>query len=52
MRVPLAGIVLCTGIYIAKTAHEEGKTIKEVIKDMGIHIEGDIDEILDPKKMV
>lgn len=37
---------------IAQKAFIEGKTIKEVILEMGIDIEGDIDELLDPKKMV
>lgn len=47
---PIIGYDKCS--IIAKKAHEEDKTIKEVINDMGIQIEGDIDEILDPKKMV
>jgi len=47
---PIIGYDKCS--IIAKRAYEEGKTIKEVIEDMGILIEGDIDEILDPKKMV
>ncbi len=47
---PIIGYDKCS--IIAKKAYEEGKTIKEVIKDMGIQLEGDIDEILDPKKMV
>ena len=47
---PIIGYDKCS--IIAKRAHEEGKTIKEVIKDMGIQLEEDIDEILDPKKMV
>ena len=37
---------------IAKKAHETGKTIREVIVESGVDIEGDIDEILDPSKMV
>ncbi len=37
---------------IAQKAFKEGKTIKQVISEMGIEIEGDLDEILDPKKMV
>lgn len=37
---------------IAQKAFKEGKTIKQVIIEMGIEIEGDLDEILDPKKMV
>ncbi|MHA1193552.1 MAG: lyase family protein [Promethearchaeota archaeon] len=47
---PIIGYDKCS--IIAKRAHEEGKTIKEVIKDMGIQLDVDIDEILDPKKMV
>jgi fumarate hydratase class II len=37
---------------IAKKAHETGKTIREVIVESEIEIEGDLDEILDPSKMV
>jgi fumarate hydratase class II len=37
---------------IAKKAHKTGKTIREVVVESGIEIEGDMDEILDPKKMV
>jgi len=37
---------------IAKKAHETGKTIKEIILEMKLEIKGDLDEILDPKKMV
>jgi fumarate hydratase class II len=37
---------------IAKTAHATGKTIREVVIESGIKIDGDIDEILDPSKMV
>lgn len=37
---------------IAKKAHESGKTIREVVIESGIEIEGDLDEILDPSKMV
>jgi fumarate hydratase class II len=37
---------------IAKIAHETGKTIREVVLASGIEIEGDLDEILDPSKMV
>ncbi|MHA1255418.1 MAG: class II fumarate hydratase [Promethearchaeota archaeon] len=37
---------------IAQKAFKEGKTIKQVINEMGIEIEGDLDEILDPRKMV
>jgi fumarate hydratase class II len=37
---------------IAQKAFNEGKTIKEVVKEMGLKFEKDIDELLDPKKMV
>ncbi len=37
---------------IAQKAYKENKTIKQVIKELGIKIEGDIDELLDPTKMV
>jgi fumarate hydratase class II len=37
---------------IAKTAHTTGKTIHEVVIESGVEIEGDLDEILDPRKMV
>jgi fumarate hydratase class II len=37
---------------IAKKAHESGKTIREVVNESGIEIEGDLDDILDPSKMV
>ncbi|MFX1481577.1 MAG: class II fumarate hydratase [Promethearchaeota archaeon] len=37
---------------IAKKAHESGKTIREIVEETGIKIEGDIDEILDPSKMI
>jgi fumarate hydratase class II len=37
---------------IAQTAYKTGKTIKEVLRTLRVEIEGDIDEILDPKKMV
>ncbi len=37
---------------IAKTAHATGKTIREVVIDSGIKIDGDLDEILDTSKMV
>jgi fumarate hydratase class II len=47
---PILGYDKCS--LIAKKAYDEGKTIKEVINEMGIEIEGDIDEILNPKKMV
>ena len=37
---------------IAKKAHTTGKTIREVVVESGIEIDGDLDEILDPTKMV
>ncbi len=37
---------------IAKKAHESGKTIREVVIESGIEIEGNLDDILDPSKMV
>jgi fumarate hydratase class II len=37
---------------VAQIAYETGKTIKEVLLQLGLDIKGDLDEILDPKKMV
>jgi fumarate hydratase class II len=37
---------------IAKIAHETGKTIREVVMESGLEIQGNLDEILDPRKMV
>ena len=37
---------------VAKAAHSSGKTIRETLLDMKLEIDGDLDEILDPKKMV
>ena len=37
---------------IAKKAYETGKTIKEIIQEMDLAIEEDLDELLDPRKMV
>ncbi|MBD3191517.1 MAG: aspartate ammonia-lyase [Candidatus Heimdallarchaeota archaeon] len=37
---------------IAQRAHQTGKTIQETITEMGVDIKGDINELLDPKKMV
>lgn len=37
---------------IAKEALTTGKTIKEIVREKGIDIKGDLDEILDPKRMV
>lgn len=36
---------------IAKEAHLKGMTIKEVVKERGIEIDGDIDRILDPGRV-
>ena len=36
---------------IAQKAFRERKTIREVIRELNITIEGDIDELLDPRKM-
>ncbi|MFW9832769.1 MAG: class II fumarate hydratase [Candidatus Thorarchaeota archaeon] len=37
---------------LAKEAYSSGKTIREVVIESGIEIDGDLDEILDPTKMV
>jgi fumarate hydratase class II len=37
---------------VAKRAYETGRTIREAIKEMGIEIDGDLDELLDPSTMV
>jgi fumarate hydratase class II len=37
---------------IAKTAHSSGKTIREVVIESGVEVDGDLDEILDPTRMV
>jgi len=37
---------------IARIAHETGKTIKEVIIEQDLKIEGNLDDLLDPKKMI
>jgi fumarate hydratase class II len=37
---------------VAKKAHESGKNIKETVIQMGLKIEGNLDELLDPHKMV
>ncbi|RDE17029.1 MAG: class II fumarate hydratase [Candidatus Thorarchaeota archaeon] len=37
---------------IARTAYKSGRTIRETLADMGVHIDGDLDELLDPSKMV
>jgi fumarate hydratase class II len=47
---PLLGYDKCA--YIAQKAFNEDKTIKEVILEEKIKIKGNLDELLDPKKMV
>ncbi|MFX1262986.1 MAG: class II fumarate hydratase [Promethearchaeota archaeon] len=37
---------------VAKKAYETGKSIRETVEEMGIEIEGDLDALLDPRKMV
>jgi fumarate hydratase class II len=37
---------------IAQKAYNEGKTIKQVINELGLKLKGNLDELLDPKKMV
>jgi fumarate hydratase class II len=37
---------------IVRRASRTGKTIKQTILDMGLEIEGNLDELLDPKQMV
>ena len=37
---------------IAQKAYKEWKTIKEVIKELGLEFEEDLDKLLDPKKMI
>jgi fumarate hydratase class II len=37
---------------VAKAAHSSGKTVRETLLDMKLEIDGDLDEILDPQKMV
>ncbi len=46
---PIIGYDKCS--EIAQRAHKEGKTCKEVIKEMNLKIDN-LDELLDPKKMV
>ncbi|MFW9937903.1 MAG: class II fumarate hydratase [Candidatus Thorarchaeota archaeon] len=46
---PVIGYDKCS--EIAQKAYKERKTIKQVIKDMGLKIDN-LDELLDPKKMV
>jgi fumarate hydratase class II len=37
---------------IARAAYKSGRTIRETLTDMGVKIDGDLDELLDPSKMV
>jgi len=37
---------------VARVAVKTGKTIMQVVKEMGIAVEGDLNEILNPRKMV
>ena len=46
---PIIGYDKCS--EIAQRAYREGKTLKAVIKEMGLKIDN-LDELLDPKKMV
>ncbi|MFW9828166.1 MAG: class II fumarate hydratase [Candidatus Thorarchaeota archaeon] len=46
---PILGYDKCS--EIALKAYKEGKTIKSIIKEMGLEIDN-LDELLDPKKMV
>ncbi len=46
---PILGYDKCS--EIAQRAYKEGKTIKTIIKEMGLRIEN-LDELLDPKEMV
>jgi fumarate hydratase class II len=48
--VPLIGYDKAS--EIARRAITKGKTIKETMLEMGAKIEGNLDELLDPKKMV
>ncbi len=50
MLTPLVGYDKAA--EIAERARKTGKSIKEAVLDMGIKIEGDLDELLDPTKMV
>jgi fumarate hydratase class II len=47
---PIIGYDMCS--IIAQKAYKEGKTIKQVIIEMQIDIEGDLDKLLDPRTMV
>jgi fumarate hydratase class II len=47
---PLLGYDKCSTIAIK--AYDENKTIKEVIEEMNIQLDEDLDDLLNPKKMV
>lgn len=47
---PLIGYDKCSAIVIK--AYDENKSLKDVIKEMGIELDEDLDELLDPRKMV
>jgi len=47
---PYIGYDKCS--EIAQKAYKEGKTIKEVIIEMGLEFKEDLDTLLDPKRMV
>jgi len=47
---PLIGYDKCSAIAIK--AYDENKSIKEVIEEMGIELDEELDDLLDPKKMV
>jgi len=48
--VPLIGYDKAA--QVARTAHESGKTIKETLAELEIAVDGDIDDLLDPRKMI
>lgn len=47
--VPLIGYDKAS--EIARKANRNGKTIKEIILEMGLKIDGNLDELLDPRRM-
>ena len=47
---PIIGYDKCAAIAIK--AFDEDKTIKDIIKEMGIELDEDLDKLLDPRKMV
>ncbi len=48
--VPIIGYDIAS--KVANAALKEGKTIRETLSDMKIEIDGDLDDLLDPAKMV